>query len=165
MKLKVKEADPSESPTAFELFKKTALWLHKKEINYWQHWINPDEKWTNWVNKGFEEGQFYFVYHKSEIIGIFRLLWCDELFWGDRDYNSGYIHSITIDPEFHGQGLGAKIIFMIEEICRAEEKKFLRLDCGIKSKKLHKYFEKHGFLRAGEVTVLDKTSLLFEKEL
>jgi hypothetical protein len=60
--------------------------------------------------EGFELEQFYFILNNETIIGMFRLLWEDELFWGKQENNAGYIHSFTIDRKYYGFGIGTKVL-------------------------------------------------------
>jgi hypothetical protein len=51
--LKIRLANTSEIKIVFNLLKDAAFWLKRKEINYWQNWIDPEEVYTNWIKEGF----------------------------------------------------------------------------------------------------------------
>ncbi len=165
MEIEIRKAKHTESDKAFELLKKAAEWLKKKNIDYWQDWLNPPQIFVDWIIQGFNDKQFHFVYENSILIGMFRLQWSDELFWGKQEDDSGYIHSLTVDRKYCGLGRGAMIIKKVEEICRKNNKKYLRLDCGISINKLCEYYKKQGFVSKGKVEVLGEKLILFEKTL
>lgn len=163
MQLALRLSDKHEIDIAFDLLKKAAYWLKSKDIDYWQNWINPDELYVDWIKQGFNNKQFYFVQWDSIIIGMFRLQWDDELFWGKQENNAGYIHSFTIDRDYYGQGLGKQVLLMIEELCVKSKKQFLRLDCGINVSGLCRYYSDNGFNSVGEVLIHNERLVLYEK--
>ena len=163
--LKIKIADKSEIDIVLSLLKGAALWLKDKGVDYWQNWISPADLYVDWIREGLYSSQFYFVLNNSTVIGMFRLQWVDEKFWNVQDDNAGYIHSFAIDTTYHGQGLGRQILSMIEDICKNNSKKYLRLDCGAQVDRLCKYYEDYGFNFVGEVSVHIYQLKLYEKEL
>jgi GNAT superfamily N-acetyltransferase len=165
MDLSIRKAKISEIDIAFGLLKKAAEWLKEKQIDYWQDWLNPPVIYSDWIKQGFENEEFYFAYENLQIIGMFRLQWSDEMFWGNQEEDSGYIHSLTVDRRYYGHRIGIKVIDMIEEICRKNNKKYLRLDCGITIKKLCDYYKSQGFITKGEIELLGEKLMLLEKRL
>lgn len=163
--IKIRKAKKEEKEIALELLKEAALWLNKIDVDYWQHWINPTEDFLLWLNDGFDKGQIYYASLNSEIVGMFRLQWSDEMFWGKQEDNAGYIHSLTVRRKFYNQGIGQKILNIIEDICRDNGKKYLRLDCGENITKLCEYYEKNGFHKKGFVELFGERLKLQEKEL
>jgi GNAT superfamily N-acetyltransferase len=165
MKIEIRKAELKELDKAFRLLKGAAQWLNKKNIDYWQDWLNPPDNFKQWVKDGFFNNEFYYVYNNLDLIGMFRLQWSDELFWGKQQNDSGYIHSFTIDRDYYGTGLGVEVLKEIEKLCRENHKRFLRLDCGVDIKKLCEYYQNQGFVAKGEVIVLGERLSLYEKQL
>jgi ribosomal protein S18 acetylase RimI-like enzyme len=165
MQLELRLSDYEEIEIGLNLLKKAAYWLKSKNIDYWQSWINPQELYIDWIKQGFKNGQFYFVLNNFRIIGMFRLQWDDELFWGKQENDSGYIHSFTIDRDYYGQGLGKQVLLMIEDLCVKNNKHFLRLDCGVNVTGLCKYYSDFGFNSVGEVLIHNERLVLFEKRI
>lgn len=165
MNLTIRLAKIEEFETALELLKNAAIWLKNKNIDHWQYWINPSEIYVNWIKEGFELEQFYFILNDDRTIGMFRLLWEDELFWGKKDNFAGYIHSFTIVRTYYRLGVGTKVLKMVENICRKKDKKYLRLDCGSNNKGLCKYYENYGFKPLGIIEAFDEKLQLYEKKL
>ena len=92
MELIIKSGNLEEVNIALDLLYKAAIWLKDKNIDYWQNWLNPSVQHINWIKQGFEKGEFYFVYNNENIlIGMYRLQYDDEIFWGKRNDKAGYI--------------------------------------------------------------------------
>ena len=164
-KLKIRPARPEEADIGFRLLKIAAEWLRDKEVDHWQQWLEPRALYRDWILNGFNSHQFHFVEMDGEIIGMFRLLWSDELHWGVQEDNAGYIHSFTIDKAYRGQGIGNTVLGIIEEMCRENGKTYLRLDCGTSNARLSAYYVKYGFRALDEVAVHGDIVRLYEKKL
>lgn len=163
MKLDFKLIDKQKLNTVLSLLKEAALWLKERNIDYWQDWHDPPENFKNWILKGLQNKQFYFIYDNYELIGMFRLQYNDELFWGKKDDKAAYIHSFTIKRTLSGKGIGYKVLNKLEEQLKTIGINYLRLDCGIHIKKLCDYYRNHGFKETGKVTVHGEELLLLEK--
>ena len=157
--------DKQDLALILEQLKAAARWLDEKNIDYWQNWHNPSALHKNWIKVGLERGQFYQVYENNRFLGIFRLQYSDELFWGEKNDRAGYIHSFTTNRRIEGRGIGYRILDKVVERLRAEGCRYLRLDCGVKNAKLIRYYKNYGFEEAGEVVVHNEELLLLEKEL
>ena len=164
-KLTVRKATADEIEIVFNMLEEAALWLQNKQIDYWQDWLNPPKPYVDWIADGFAQEQFYLVYKGAQQIGCFRLQWQDTLFWGNQKDNAGYVHSLTISRALAGEGVGARVLELIEQMCRNNSKKFIRLDCGAHIVGLCRYYENLGFLPMGEVVVEGEKLTLYEKEL
>lgn len=165
MQLEIRIARKTEIGQALTLLKDAALWLKSKNVNYWQTWINPEKIYVDWIEEGFEMKQFYFVLNNSKVIGMFRLQWDDEMFWGKQKNNAGYIHSFTIDRALYGQGIGKKVLVMIEELCIRNDKQYLRLDCGVHVLELCRFYKNSGFSAIGVIELFKERLCLFEKRI
>jgi N-acetylglutamate synthase-like GNAT family acetyltransferase len=147
------------------LLKEAAIWLKMKDINYWKDWIDPPEKFINWIKLGFERNEFYLIKQGDSIIGCFRLSENDELFWGKQDSPAYYVHSFTIDRKLNGKQLGIRVMKDIEKLCKELNKKYLRLDCSSTIPALKQYYENFGFSAVGETMVHGEKLTLYEKEI
>ncbi|MCF7885814.1 MAG: GNAT family N-acetyltransferase [Candidatus Marinimicrobia bacterium] len=157
--------DKNDQEFVLKQLKEAAVWLKEQNIDYWQNWHNPSELHKNWIKEGLDKGQFYRVYDSDKLIGIFRLQYSDELFWGEHNDKAGYIHSFTTSRKMSGQDLGYKILDEITTLLRRKDCDYLRLDCGIKNKKLVEYYKNYGFEEAGTVEVHQECLQLLEKEI
>ena len=158
-------ANIEDFPIILDFLKEAALWLKQKGINYWQDWINPPDNFKCWIYDGVDNNQFWLVLNKAETIGVFRLMYQDKLFWGERNDETGYIHSLTTSRKHSGLGLGYYILRWIEEYCHIHGKDFLRLDCGEHLDRLVKYYREFGFNTFSNVVVNGEHLVLLEKRI
>ncbi|MBN2390409.1 MAG: GNAT family N-acetyltransferase [Anaerolineae bacterium] len=165
MDLYFRPAQPDETSIVLQLLKEAALWLQKKRVDYWQDWLNPPLLFVQWIQQGFERGEFYLVYQQDELIGCFRLQWEDDAFWGTRAEPAGYLHSLTTVRRLAGQRWGEHILTLIEAHCQAAGKEYLRLDCGSQVTGLCRYYELNGFQQVGSTTVHGEALTLYEKRI
>lgn len=166
MKLMIRKAKNQEIGIAFNLLKEAAEWLKDKNINYWQNWLDPEDIHIKWIKEGFEKDQFSFVENdNNNIIGMFRLQYEDEYFWGKRDEKAGYIHSFTVIRNLSGKGIGYLILDKIKEFLKNKNINILRLDCGSDIKDLCNYYEKYGFKKVGTAEVYDDKLTLYELDI
>ncbi len=163
--LDIKTAKEQDINIIFQLLKNAAEWLEGKGIDYWQNWHDPPEEFKNWIKTGFDNNEFYLVKYNKKVIGCFRLQWEDKIFWGEKNDEAGYVHSLTRLSSFNAKNVGRSILEWIEDYCRKMNKKYLRLDCGIDLLVLRGYYELLGFKNSGTVIVQNDELVLYEKEL
>jgi GNAT superfamily N-acetyltransferase len=164
-KLTYRKARPDEMDKVLLLLKEAALWLREKKIDYWQNWINPAPNFINWIQRGFDNDEFYLAESDGKLSGCFRLQWQDPQFWGQQADNAGYIHSFTVKRELAGQGTGYKLLKLIEDYCRDNGKTMLRLDCGTDIAGIRKYYEKFGFKWVKDTVYAGYLTTLYEKQI
>ncbi len=145
--------------------KEAALWLQEMQVNYWQNWLDPELLYIDWIQEGINSGQFFEASYENQWLGIFRIQWSDELFWGQQSTPAGYLHSFTTNRQYAGQHLGTVILEWLYDYCRQSGREFLRLDCGSGVKGLCRYYEDQGFEKSGEITVYDNILSLYQKRL
>ncbi len=163
-----RRAEINELSLALSLLKEAALWLQNKNTEQWSFWINPPKEKADWIREGFENKEFYFVYRDEILLGMFRLLYFDEQYWGkrpDRFDKAAYVHSLTIKRKFAGQDFGALFLQMIEDKLRSEGIFKFRLDCMQSNLGLCHYYENQGFTKVGEVQMSWAMQNLYEKKL
>ncbi|MBP7175541.1 MAG: GNAT family N-acetyltransferase [Thermoclostridium sp.] len=164
MELVFRKADRSELPAALSLLKEAAVWLKHKKIDYWQSWLDPAPEYIKWIQSGFEKDEFTFVFCGEELVGMFRLQYSDEFFWGKKDDKAGYIHSFTTVRALKGKGIGKAILNHIQNSLIDQGIDFLRLDCSSNVEGLCRYYESNGFKPSGTVSLFGDTLMLYEKE-
>jgi hypothetical protein len=166
LNIRIRSGKQHELNTAFSLLENAALRLGEDNIDYWQEWLNPPEEYIAWIKLGFINNEFYFIENAgSEIVGMFRLQFEDEIFWGKREDKAGYIHSFTIDRSLSGNRAGYGILRRIEKFLIAKGTRILRLDCPPGLGRLCKYYEDFGFAPQGITTVFNDNYLLYEKKI
>ncbi|HMP28502.1 MAG TPA: GNAT family N-acetyltransferase [Saprospiraceae bacterium] len=160
------QMDGQDLPLCLQFLYDAALRLKNRHIEQWQYWLDPPKDKVEWVKKGIENGEFYKVYNENDqIIAMFRLLSSDDLYWGPKDDNARYIHSLVVSDNAIGNGIGKSIIKTIEKNILAEGIELLRLDCNATNKELCAYYENLGFLKVGTVQMPYSLNALYEKKL
>ena len=166
MELMIESAGSDRITIALDLLYKAAVWLKDKNIDYWQNWLDPLNEHIAWIRQGFDNGEFYFVYNNESIImGMYRLQYRDEMFWGEQNDKSGYIHSFTTNRDFKGNGIGYHILRMIEEKLLEQGFDYLRLDCSPDIRGLCKYYENYGFEPKETIIACGEKLKLYEKKI
>jgi ribosomal protein S18 acetylase RimI-like enzyme len=125
----------------------------------------PAPNFVNWIQSGFDNNEFFMVESDNVIIGCFRLQWQDPQFWDQQEDNAGYIHSFSIKRELAGQGIGCRLLDLIEAYCLEHGKTLLRLDCNTDVPGLRKYYEKYGFKWVKDIVNAGFRSTLYEKPI
>jgi len=166
MKFTIKKAEPNEINIAYDLLNSAAVWLRDKKVDYWQNWLDPPAEHIEWIKQGFDNGEFYFVYNSENVImGMYRLQYSDEMFWGKQNDKAGYIHSFTTNRDFKGQGIGDLILNMIEEELAGQGFEYLRLDCSSDIEGLCAYYENYGFEPKEIIYLYGEKLRLYEKKI
>jgi len=159
----IRVATNEDRDRIFSLLRSAAVWLCERGIDYWQNWHNPPATHIDWIDGGLDAGEFRIVESRGAVIGCLRIQESDEHFWGVRPEAARYLHSLTIERTLAGQGIGRKVIKMIEESAALDGAGLLRLDCGVDVVGLRAYYESCGFEAVGETTVDGERLTLYEK--
>ncbi len=166
MVIHIRQAKHNELRFALEMLRDAAAWLNSLSVDYWQDWLNPPAPYVAWIQQGFDNREFYFAENEGgEVVGMFRLQYADEMFWGKRDDKAGYIHSFTTNRKYKNQGVGREILRQIEKKLAGEGIEFLRLDCSPYVEKLCAYYESYGFEAKDTVNVYGEELRLYEKKI
>jgi hypothetical protein len=72
---------------------------------------------------------------------------------------------VTTKRKLYGQRLGYQILKIIEGNAKKDNRRFLRLDCGIDNKGLCQYYLNFGFKNKGTIVVNGQREALFEKAI
>ncbi len=171
-----------ELPIIYQLLQESAEWLQSKNLNQWSIWLNPSTAPTylrDWIEKSMSNGEFFFVKNEentnknpensnipfSNVLGMYRLMYKDEMFWENAQENAGYIHSFVVRRHHKGQNLGTKMLQYIENTLKNNEIYLLRLDCNGQNTALCNYYEAQGFVKVGEKQMNWGVNNLYEKTI
>ena len=165
MNIKFHLAKQSEMKIALDLLRCAALSLKSKKIDQWSFWLNPTTDKIEWIQEGFERKEFYFITDSEQLLGMIRLQDADLLYWGKRDDQAKYIHSLVIKEEFAGNQIGKRVIEQIIQDTINQGVFILRLDCNASNDKLCKYYENLGFVKVGQKQMPHSLNNLYQKEL
>lgn len=61
------------------------------------------------------------------------------------------LHTLAVDPDWAGQGLGREFLLYYEAMARAEGKPYLRLDTNVINRPARTFYASHGYREAGIV--------------
>jgi ribosomal protein S18 acetylase RimI-like enzyme len=147
------------------LLKQASDWLQNQGIKQWSFWQNPPADKVAWLQQGLDNQEFYLVKNQNELLGMYRLMNEDELYWGKQSQTAAYIHSLVVKKEFAGQKLGNQILQHIENQLISQKIPLLRLDCVAENTGLCAYYEKQGFVKVGQKQMPHSLNNLYEKKL
>ena len=95
----------------------------------------------------------------AEVIGVVFLQDEDKYYWPEiKGRDTLFFHKLGLKPALWGQGIGDRMLGLIEDRARERGKSWVRLDCDDRSV-LRAFYESHGFrfvdaLRKGEFNVV-----------
>ena len=95
----------------------------------------------------------YLAALEGRTFGTLALQWSDEEVWGYAPGDAGYVHGLAIRRDFAGLGLGRELLRWAEDRAALSGKRYLRLDCVAKNRRLNEYYERAGFRCRGRVRV------------
>jgi len=157
-------ASTSQQAAISSLLEENREWLQSKGIN---QWIIPFT--LEWVSKCIERREFHIATTDNQIVGVFRLLESDIMFWGDDSMDAFYIHSLAVRRDWKGQGIGLSLLKWAEDYARSKHRPYLRLDCMAENPSLCTYYEQAGFISCGDKDIQSGQFLwkarLYQKEV
>lgn len=168
MEIEFRKAKKFELNRALDFFKLASSSLADKKVNQWAYWQDPPKDKIDWVEEGFKNEEFFFVYNSlGNQIAMFRLLATDTLYWNEKgkEKNIRYIHSLVVPPAYAGQGIGKAVIHKIIAQLKTEKIAKFRLDCDGSNLNLCQYYESYGFLKVGEKATKYSVNNLYEMSL
>ncbi len=154
--MNIRKCSETDIVSVGAFYDKVVLWLDK-HINYpkWVYGVYPSE---GSVREATRLGEQYICLDSDQIVGAFVLnadpkgnyqkrSWKQTL--PDGEYM--VLHTLAIDPERQGQGLGSEIIQYCVERAQEESFKALRVDIVPDNHPARKLYEKNSFTYAGDV--------------
>ena len=154
--MNIRKCEAADIVSVGAFYNKVVLWLDN-HINFpkWIYGVYPSEVS---VREATRMGDQYLCLDSDRIIGAFVLnadpkgnyqkgSWKRPL--PDGEYM--VLHTLAIDPERHGQGLGTQIIRYCVKKAQEEGFKSLRVDIVPDNHPARKLYEKNGFTYAGDV--------------
>ncbi len=147
--LQLRTAAADDENIVLLLVQKLALWLREKGMDQWSYYeTSPGE---NMIRRRIRAGNTYLAFLEEELVATVSVLWEDPEVWGDKgsDGLAGYVHSMAVDRRYGNLGVGREMLqWALGMIAQAG--KVSRLDCMSTNEFLNNYYQKSGFLPAGE---------------
>jgi ribosomal protein S18 acetylase RimI-like enzyme len=144
----VRQAAPDQTAEVTQLLVLTAEWLQSKGSNQWSSLLRGDDyhDTAGAIRRG-----DVFVFHQGEVLaGMVILLqrpsqW-DVKLWGEEGHETAvYLHRLSINRQFGGTGLGAKMMRWAESGIRFPGKDRIRLDCIADNPLLNEFYRGLGY--------------------
>jgi len=138
--MKIENSLQPDIPKIFELYRIATDYMKSKNQVHWPEFSEE------LISAEVEEKRQWKLVIDNSIACIWATTLNDELIWGEKNNDpSLYLHRITTNPIFRGQGLLKHVIDWSINHCKEQNLQFLRLDTVGLNKGLIKHYEKHGF--------------------
>ena len=148
-----KIAKESDSFEIYYILNKTKEKLKEKGI---KQWINGFD--INEIKLKCKMGNFYVLYNKGNIIGCYCIEKNVNIEWiKDKDFS--YLSFICLLPDYHGKGLGKKLI----QSALNNSSKNVYLDFLSENIKLKTFFTENGFTNIKNIQEKDYSISIFKK--
>lgn len=140
----------------------TALWLQQNGSNQWEGLLQGKD--VHNTKDAIQNNQVVIFRFGETMIGTVTLFsnpspW-DQALWNDAD-KAVYLHRITVNRIFKGQGLGRLIMTWVEKGIEYRTAQKLRLDCVSHTQTLNRFYISLGYAFKGE----KKGYNLYEKSI
>jgi GNAT superfamily N-acetyltransferase len=146
-RIAIKPAQASGSGTVSSILQEAANWLIGRGTPLWK----TDELAPERLQAEVAAGLFWLAESDGEPVGCVRFQTQDEVFWPDVPADeSAFIHRFAVRREFAGGTVSRALIEWAKAHAVALGRKYLRLDCEAKTRKLCQVYEKTGFRKHSE---------------
>jgi GNAT superfamily N-acetyltransferase len=160
--IKIKRARDSDTETVSSILKEAAHWLIVQGTPLWK----ADELAADKVRAEISAGLFWLAQVNGETAGCVRFQTEDRLFWPDVPQDeSAFIHRLAVRRKFAGGMVSSALIEWAKSEAATLGKRYLRLDCEAKTKKLCQVYERAGFTKHSECQIGPYRVARYEWEL
>jgi GNAT superfamily N-acetyltransferase len=136
----------------FDLREAAAAWLMSRGLQQWQ----PGEVTIDEVRTQIEVGEWHVLRDEGGVVAGLRLLWQDELIWGNQPPVASYVHGMVTHRRLAGRGVGAELLGWAGSQTAAAGRQLLRLDYAETNPALGEYYEQLGFRVVGRREFTEK---------
>ena len=148
--MKYSKADISQIEAIFSVYQNAIITMENNNIHQWDE-IYPDKAI---LVEDIARNQFYVGTEGSDIAVCFVLSEeCDEEYkngeWKYPDARFNVIHRLCVNPDFQNQGIAAKTLEYIENLCKSQGYESIRLDCFTQNPYSKRLYEKAGYSVVG----------------
>ncbi len=144
------KARPEEADIVFSVFSAAIKHMEEQEIHQWDE-IYPD---LQIISEDIGKDQMYIGKIDNKIAVCFVLSEeCDEEYkngkWQWPNARFCVIHRLCVSPDFQNQGIAAKTLNYIENLCKTQGYDSIRLDCYTENPYSRKLYDKAGYSVVG----------------
>jgi GNAT superfamily N-acetyltransferase len=133
-------------------------WIASKGIKQWREPFS-----TTWVEQKIADQEFYCARCDGRLVAVLRLLQADSAFWPNAAPDALYVHSLCVQRDYAGHGIGLFCLRWAEAQAKALNKNYLRLDCVAENDNLCAYYRQAGFQSCGLRQIGACNVMLFQK--
>jgi len=152
------QAGRADVETVRTLLGEVSAWLLGKGLRQW-----PERFDDEWFVPALEAGHTWLAHRTGALVATITLQWDDELVWGPRPPDAGYVHRLAVRRD--AAGSGAELLEWARGATLAMGREYLRLDCWSQNARLRTYYEAHGFEHRGDTVEWDWTVSRYEKRV
>ena len=130
----------NEIDKILSIYKERIDWFRTKNINQWQKYLehhNKDE-FLNVIKKN----NLFIICKNNIIIACFEISEESRL-WNENTNDSYYVYKLV--TKIGTKNVGKLIFDICENLAKTNGKKFLKIDCLAKNKKLNEIYQSYGF--------------------
>ncbi|MDQ3441662.1 MAG: GNAT family N-acetyltransferase [Planctomycetota bacterium] len=147
----LRRVGPDDAPAVIDLVQATARWVEDvKGVRQWRLYLTePGVRSIHARLAGNGGAETYLALRGDIPAGAFAIQYADPECWGRRgeDGLAGYVHMLSVAPEFHGLRLGERMLRWAEQRIASNKRAFARLDCWAGSPALCAYYPRLGYTR------------------
>jgi protein-tyrosine phosphatase len=139
--LSVERATVSDAEALLAMRARLSSWLATRGVVQWQSGsLNVARLREQIVADSVYVGRL-----NDQVIGSFTLTDEDVPIWGSDSTSAAYVHRLMVDRRWAHRGFGTALLTSAEELCRANEKTRMRLDCVEINHTLIEYYRNAGY--------------------
>ena len=141
--LLIRQAQPQDSETVFQILTEAAQWLVGRGIPLWRE----DEIALPTISSDVAAGHVYLAEQDGVAVGTVRFDLTDTDFWPDMPAgDAAYLHRLAVRRSVAGSDVSTHLLRWAALYALSLGKCYLRLDCEASRPKLKSLYESHGFL-------------------
>ena len=142
MKVRIRQATPSDAPIIEEMLLEAARWVDALGVIMWEE----GELTSSRIAQEAADGQFFLAEVDGTQAGAIRFQTIDLQFWPDiAQDDSAFVHRLVVRRTFKGRGVSTALLDFAVSRARGMGKRMLRLDCDADRSKLRALYERFGF--------------------
>lgn len=141
MKLIVRKARPEDAEALAEVLTQAMHYKLARNDTAWDSVPYSVEELQEQIVKG----NTYAVWLDGTLVATLRLLWENEMMWGDQPPIAAYAHQLAVKDGYHGHNIGSQLLDWAGQQAAAKGRKLLRIDFRPSNSSLKAYYVKHGF--------------------
>lgn len=150
----VRQANINDIDKINDMFLNVVLWMKENKLKQWRF------RDLDWGKIPFNITDFYICFDpKSTAVGFLILSPLDiNNIWNEWEFsNSLYVYKLAVKREYAKQGFSTELLNFSKDFAKQKNYSNLCLYCQTKRLKLRDFYERNGFVFAGQHTIKGET--------